>query len=438
MGNKIITEKDFWVCTLGTTPAQFQSRQTPHLVKTESGHKYITVADTATSSWIDFGCKKLMWIMAILAAVVAVAVVATGGAALGAFIAAGAMAGAAGAAFGAVVGALICGQKAAAARKWLSSKPESAKDKREVRGIMNERESLAKIFEDYLKSGLDPDVSAELCPALNYSGFHNESFALRKYLESQAEGADQPVELNWGPRKCYVGINLPPKPNPGDVWFDIVELTPMILIPLKSNIHPPSVWLAMHPVYEWQFKGFLGCVKLGRKRIELEHPADYLSAKRFNDLGGKNYITDVYHDEALAYAGWFGKILSGQDDLRYAKTFLNDSEFSMMLPKGMRLWDGSEFPSSEFVRTATGIDTLYKELKDQYAEFLLRESGDNLSLPDRMLYEEWERRGDIGFSTSDFGITMPLSTLPSKTIFFDLENASPRYRSPANGNRKKE
>ena len=122
MGNKIITEKDFWICSGGTTPAQLQTTQLS--TKKDSGHKYITVADTATSSWIDFGCKKLMWIMAILAAVIAVAVVATGGLALGAIIAAGAIAGAAGAAFGAVVGALICGQKAAAARKWLSSKPD--------------------------------------------------------------------------------------------------------------------------------------------------------------------------------------------------------------------------------------------------------------------------------------------------------------------------
>ncbi|MBO0856953.1 MAG: hypothetical protein J2P21_00560 [Chloracidobacterium sp.] len=112
MESKIITEKDFWVCAQGTTPAQLQSRQTAQLVKKESGHKFITVADTAASSWIDFGCKKLMWIMAILAAVIAVVVVATGGVALGALMAAGAMAGAAGAAFGAVVGALICGQKA--------------------------------------------------------------------------------------------------------------------------------------------------------------------------------------------------------------------------------------------------------------------------------------------------------------------------------------
>lgn len=117
--NKIITEKDFWVCNGGTTPAQLQSRQKS--VKKESQEKYITVADTATSSWIDFGCKKLMWIMAIAAAVLAVVVVATGGAAL---IAVGALAGAAGAVLGAVVGALICGQRVAVLREWQSSKPD--------------------------------------------------------------------------------------------------------------------------------------------------------------------------------------------------------------------------------------------------------------------------------------------------------------------------
>ncbi len=122
MGNKIITEKDFWICTGGAVPAQLQSTQLT--TKKVAGHKYITINDKATSSWIDFGCMKLMLIMAILAAVIAALIVATGGAALAVVVAAGAIAGAAGAAFGAVVGALICGQKAAAAREWLTSKSD--------------------------------------------------------------------------------------------------------------------------------------------------------------------------------------------------------------------------------------------------------------------------------------------------------------------------
>ncbi|GEM56366.1 hypothetical protein B0A58_00200 [Flavobacterium branchiophilum NBRC 15030 = ATCC 35035] len=117
MGNKIITEKDFWMCTGGNVPAQLQSIQLS--TKKKDGKKYITLVDTATSSMMDFGCNKLMLIMAIVAAVIAVCVVATGGAAL---IAIGALAGAAGAAVGAVMGGLICGQIAAMARIWTNSK----------------------------------------------------------------------------------------------------------------------------------------------------------------------------------------------------------------------------------------------------------------------------------------------------------------------------
>lgn len=108
------------MCTGGAVPAQLQTTQLT--TKKVSEHKYITVADKATSSWIDFGCMKLMLLMAIVAAVVAALIVATGGAALAVVVAAGAAAGAAGAAFGAVLGTLICGQKAAAAREWLDSK----------------------------------------------------------------------------------------------------------------------------------------------------------------------------------------------------------------------------------------------------------------------------------------------------------------------------
>lgn len=122
MGNKIITEKDFWKCDTGAVPAQFQSTQ--KTVKKISGEKYITTRDTATSSWIDFGCTRLMLIYAIIAAavvVIAAMTVATGGAAL---IALGALAGLAGAAWGAIVGTLLCGQIAAKARKWVGSKKD--------------------------------------------------------------------------------------------------------------------------------------------------------------------------------------------------------------------------------------------------------------------------------------------------------------------------
>lgn len=117
MGNKRITEKDFWMCTNGAMPAQLQG--TNKSTKKQSGEKYITIQDKATSSWIDFGCTKLMLIYALLAAavvVIAALTVATGGAAL---IALGALAGLAGAAWGAVAGSMLCGHRGAKIREWI-------------------------------------------------------------------------------------------------------------------------------------------------------------------------------------------------------------------------------------------------------------------------------------------------------------------------------
>ena len=126
MGNKITTEEDFWICSEGAVPTPFQG--TRKGLHDSVGHLYITKEDKSTVSWIDFGCKKYMLLMAIAAAivvVVAVAVgvitVATGGLGL---IALGAIAGLAGGAIGAVVGGLLCGQKMSSKRQWISNKPD--------------------------------------------------------------------------------------------------------------------------------------------------------------------------------------------------------------------------------------------------------------------------------------------------------------------------
>jgi hypothetical protein len=124
MGNKIITEKDFWMCSSGAMPSQLQG--TRKSLTKETGEIYITVEDKATASWIDFGCTKYWLLMALAAiAIVAVAIivgaltVATGGLAL---VAIGAIAGLMGASVGLVMGALLCGQKVATKRIWSDSK----------------------------------------------------------------------------------------------------------------------------------------------------------------------------------------------------------------------------------------------------------------------------------------------------------------------------
>ncbi|AFJ07560.1 predicted cell-wall-anchored protein SasA [Prevotella intermedia] len=111
------------MCTEGAVPAPLQGTHLS-LKKKNGDSVFITVADKATASWIDFGCKKYMVLVAIAVALVAVALVvagvitvATGG--LGLF-AIGAIAGVVGGVIGAVVGGLLCGQKMVSKREWLT------------------------------------------------------------------------------------------------------------------------------------------------------------------------------------------------------------------------------------------------------------------------------------------------------------------------------
>jgi hypothetical protein len=111
--SKLLNDKDFFMCTGGLAPAQMQTIQ--RVAKKKDGTLYLMKTDTATSSIIDFSCKKMMILMAIIAVVICALVVATGGMAL---IAAAAIGGA----VGAVAGALICEQQGAAARTWIGPK----------------------------------------------------------------------------------------------------------------------------------------------------------------------------------------------------------------------------------------------------------------------------------------------------------------------------
>jgi hypothetical protein len=295
---------------------------------------------------------------------------------------------------------------------------------------MNDPELLEKTFSTYLSSSLDNGAAKEMCGVLDYSGLKDECKALEAYLEARTISSPNAGELHWGQRKCFSGPYPPPNPELNDIWFDVVELTPMLLIPKRDD---PSIgracWIAMHPVYQWQFNGFLKCVEVGRKLIEFPSAPDYLSTERFKKRDTTKIVTNIYHDEALAYVHWFGKFLTGHFELMNANHFLNENEFSQVLPPGMLLWDEGEFPASEFVRSAFGRDTIHKELKARYDEFLLRETGENESLPNRTVFEEWERREDIGFSTCVLLELGLIEDMPSDSIFFEFQNAAPRSES---------
>jgi hypothetical protein len=279
--------------------------------------------------------------------------------------------------------------------------------------------TLDDCFYDYLNSEVKSATAMVLAGTLKESGLVWAAEALRMYIANNSE----PTAMLWNGRPCVISANAPLSPATGEVWFDPVEILPMIMCP-----HPeiPDIdqasWVALHPVQAWQFRTFLRMVKIGRKRTEFPHAGDYLEPARFAHLPGVNYVTNVYHDEGLAYTIWFGKTLGGDADLYFSRAIVTPDEFRLILPEGMRLWDVAEYSPSEFTRRAIGADTIDK---NDYDEAELYESGENVNLPNRMLFDEWETRSDIGISSS----ASPDDTLhPTDryTLFFDIDNAAPR------------
>jgi hypothetical protein len=290
--------------------------------------------------------------------------------------------------------------------------------------LIKQSQKLEQAYQAFLESKLDSEIGRDLAQMLEQVGLTDDSHVLAAYCDC---GSHVVSELEWGTfgkRRCFVGMNLPLEANSGDLWFDIVELTPMLLIPAQNTSSiDMREWVSVRPVFIWQFKTFLKLADWHLTKKDFMKVTDLMDINRFKSTNNSmKYATNVYHEEAVAYAHWFGKQLTGQFALENVRAFTTSAQFFRILPENLRLWDGAEYSSSEFVRIAVGQDTLDKDPDD---EFELREAGKTKSLVDRMLFEEWERSSEIGFSTAislQIGLIQNLPRLGYE--FLELRNAA--------------
>lgn len=104
-------ESHYFICAGGFKPARFQTNQ-KQIAKRDDGNYYLTINSRKCHTFGDFSCRYAALLIAIIAALIAVLCSCPAGWVLLAAIA--------GAAVGAGIGMLICGDKAAIARKWNS------------------------------------------------------------------------------------------------------------------------------------------------------------------------------------------------------------------------------------------------------------------------------------------------------------------------------
>lgn len=289
---------------------------------------------------------------------------------------------------------------------------------------MSNNQSLEVAYQEYLKSELSPGLAKELVEVLEQSNLELESHALRKYL-MEGSGAKFTL-MAWGKSlSCTTSLDLPPNAEPGDLWFDPVELNLAILVPNPEGVsHHVKGWMSTHPVYVWQYKAFLNLVRIDKKVEVFAHPDDYLTSTRINNQSGLDYVTNIYHDEAIAYSSWMRKSLSGQFELNAARSYFGLARLAEILPTNLKLWESSDV--EEWYRAAVGINNLDKRYALDY-DAIFEENYDQLeNKPDRILYQEWDCRQYIGMMTFVPVFCGLGKDSTASSFHYDFANRSPR------------
>lgn len=272
---------------------------------------------------------------------------------------------------------------------------------------------LEVLFEQYLALDLDTRVGNQLCRQFRDAGLLDIGYYLQTFLDNGPQSV-RVFRSEEQDNRCFIGVYPPEGAALGDLWFDVVELTIMMLVsPADSLSLERSQWLAIQPTYVWQFRTFLSMVYWRLRNQYFMNAPDVMQSNRFETMQSMAFVTNLYQEEAVAYAHWFRKHLCGRYDLKGAKKFLTSQRFVTLLPKGMRLWDEAEYPESEFERIAVSLDTI-----DTYPD----------EDPERMLVDEWDHRPDIGCSTR---VPANKGLLDSKVPkiayeFVELLNLAPR------------
>jgi hypothetical protein len=276
---------------------------------------------------------------------------------------------------------------------------------------------LEDAFVAYLGSAFDAAAARTLVAALDAAGLGAEAAGLRR------AGTGDAVRTGEAGRRTFHGRRPPADARAGDAWFDPVELVHMVLVPATPGLSGDVTgWVATRPCAVWQMRAFLRLAQVvGAGRV----PDGYLDARRFTARNGRSAVTDVYHDEAIAYAHWFGKSITGQFNLQAAAALLSAGEMGALMPPGLALWDAAEYSEGE--RVAVTRANLFADDEDGGDEDG-DTAGDDTAAPlaERREFTEWERHPHIGFATFVRRRSGLLDVPKRRTYFFDLDGAAPR------------
>lgn len=281
---------------------------------------------------------------------------------------------------------------------------------------------LAENYRLHIVGGLRKDLARRLVTDLQNNGCSDEAELLRLYLDR----GDTSTIINdgiWKGHTCHIGLLPPAQANVGTMWFDVMELTPMIVVP-EIDHHGGRgrhFLVAAHPIYVWQFRAFAEVVKWCYTTIEQLRRETFLGVD-LSKQADMDYVCGVTNEEIFAYTMWFGKIPTELLILRSAHQSLSNVQFSQVLPDDLKLWGHTRAPAYDW-RMAIGRHNLMLEPREQLNRI------DEMDLPDqRRMWYNFERTRSPHISGSscflaEEGLARTVPPIHVHNHFVDLLNS---------------
>jgi hypothetical protein len=269
---------------------------------------------------------------------------------------------------------------------------------------VSEPVALSESFGRFLGDRYDAGARHALVDALEAAGHRLEARLLSRW-----DGGLMATEIDledfvWSGRRAWVGPVLPVEPEAGEIWLDVCELVPMLLLPREAPADPseyaPGVlerltpfvaWLSLRPVARWQLAGFLSQARLAPREVQVPPRARALDRERLLDGDEAAPVTAILPGETALYASYFWKGLGGRGDWEAARAALTREELAALWGPLRREWDSAAV--TEGIFSVVTPDTVDVDPDDAYDE------DPDLADPDRIVFGELEAPADTGFRT---------------------------------------
>lgn len=233
-------------------------------------------------------------------------------------------------------------------------------------------QALDAAYEHYLKQPHASKACYSFMESLRNANQVYESDCLLKWIKGEVDSGGH-----------HIGPTPPATSEVGDYWFDAVAMTQAVyLFDEETEKH---FWLSTSPVKTWQYSGFLRTATWKVIDDPFLTINDILQSSRIAHLNQSGPVSNLYHEEASAYALWFHKRLCTEFDLKLGLS-MKRSDLPINLQKSaLRFWDNMRpDEDEENYRAAIRITEPPVEIQ-------------------RDVLGEWETHSDIGLLTTTGG-----------------------------------